>query len=186
MFLRVFRCAVAALAFTVPLEATIILPATLGELTAEADAIVYARVASVTSRQSAGTLRVERLVSLDVVRYLKGSGEQTIALQVPGGTYGRYRTVMPGTPELATGDEAVFFLTATTRGLGLAGLAQGIYRIAVDEASGRRVVRAPIEGTSDGPIRRGDAARRPVSLDEFEGRVAVSVIAGRGRRSAAR
>jgi hypothetical protein len=186
MLPRVFLLTLAALAFTGPLEATIILPATLGELTAEADAIVHARVASVTSRQPAGTLRVERVVSLDVVRYLKGSGEQTIALQVPGGTYGRYRTVMPGAPELAPGDEAVFFLRASARGLGLAGLAQGVYRIAVEEASGRRVVRAPFDGTSDGPIRRGDAARRPVSLDEFEGRVAVSVIAARARRSAAR
>ena len=138
-------------------------------------------------RQLAGTLRVERVVSLDVVRYLKGSGEPTVHLRVPGGTLGRYRTVTAGAPELADGEEGVFFLHgAAGSGPRLVGLGQGLHRVIRDEATGHRRVHAPVLSSGDGPIRRGDPLRRAMTLEEFEGRLAATLIAQRARRGAAR
>jgi hypothetical protein len=187
MFPRAKGCLVLSILMAAPLGATVLLPATLEELAEHADAIVYARVASVSSRQAASTLRVERLVELDVVRYLKGSGGPSVTLHVPGGTFGRYRTVTPGSPELAAGEEAVFFIGARgAAGPWLVGLGQGVLRVSLDEASGRRVVRSPILSSDEGPVRRGDSARRPVPLAELEGRLAAAVIAQRARRERAR
>ena len=67
-------------------------PRRSNELAAEADAVVYARVAAVSVRQAAGTLRVERIVWLEVVRYLKGSGEPRCDC-ASRRNLGRYRTV---------------------------------------------------------------------------------------------
>jgi len=186
--LRFISWAVAcAFLLSAPLAATVILPATLDELASQADAVVYARVAHVSARQAAGSLRVERVVGLDVVRYLKGSGDATVQVRIPGGTLGRYRTVMPGAPELTNGDEAVFFLGGNGVSLPwLVGLGQGVQRIDVDQASGRRVLRSPSLAGAEGPIRRGDPARHPISLEEFEGRLAATLIAQRARRGAHR
>jgi hypothetical protein len=98
-----------ALAFPIALGASVVIPATLDELAGEADFIVHARVARIDARQAPGTLRVERVVTLEVVRALKGSPAAALQLVLPGGTYGRYRTVVPGVPEVAEGEEAVLF-----------------------------------------------------------------------------
>ena len=76
-----------ALALPQTLAASIVIPATLDELAGEADLIVHARVARVDTRQAPGTLRVERVVALDVVRALKGSPGETLQLVLPGGTF---------------------------------------------------------------------------------------------------
>src|SRR5829696_2372591 len=99
-----------ALALPRLVAASIVIPATLDELAVEAQLIVHARVARIDTRQASGTLRVERVVSLDVLRAFKGSPDVRIVVVLPGGSYGRYRTVVPGVPELSDGDEAVLFL----------------------------------------------------------------------------
>src|SRR5215203_3708159 len=107
-----------ALAITLPrsLDASVVIPATLDELASEAALIVHARIARVEARQAPGTLRVERVVTLDVVRALKGSPSEALHLVLPGGTYGRYRTVVPGVPDLLAGEEAVLFLRPSPGG----------------------------------------------------------------------
>jgi hypothetical protein len=91
-------------------HASVTVPATLDELAGEADLVVYARVADVVARQQPRTQRVERVVALDVIRALKGTPPDAVAFILPGGTFGRYRTIVPGMPEIAAGDEAVIFL----------------------------------------------------------------------------
>ena len=120
---------VLALASTLPfpLSASVVVPATLDELAGEADLILHARIARVETRQAPRTLRVERVVSLEVLRPLKGSPEGIVVIVLPGGTYGRYRTVVPGVPEIAEGEEALFFLRA--------GPASGMYPRRVSTAS---------------------------------------------------
>jgi hypothetical protein len=177
-------CAALALGLVVPLHASVTLPATLDELAAEADLVVYARVAHVATRQAAGTQRVERVVTLDVLRALKGSPAEALALVLPGGTFGRYRTVAPGVPEIVDGEEAVLFLRASTvAGPQLVGLSQGVLRVRVDPATGQRMVGATTAAGTDGPIVRGAAHRGPQPLSRVEARIAQVVLAQvRGRR----
>jgi hypothetical protein len=184
--LRGARFAPAALAMglAVPLHASVTVPATLDELASEADLVVLARVAHVETRQAAGTQRVERVVTLDVLRALKGNPGEGLALVLPGGTFGRYRTVAPGVPEVVDGEEAILFLRASTvAGPQLVGLSQGLLRIRIDPSTGQRKVGATTAAGSDGPIIRGAADRGPQPLARVEARIAQVVLAQvRGRR----
>jgi hypothetical protein len=166
------------------LAASIVIPATLDELAAEAHLVVHARVAHVETRQAPGTLRVERVVSLDVLRALKGSPDARLVVVLPGGTYGRYRTVVPGVPEVGDGDEAVLFLRESPTGAPqLVGFTQGVLRVRVDPATGQRTVAAPVVGGTDGPVVRGATDRGPQPLALIEARIAHVVLAQlRGRR----
>ena len=173
-----------ALAAAVSLHASVTIPATLDELTAEAELVVYARVAGVETRQAPGTLRVERVVALEVIRALKGTPPEGLQLVLPGGTFGRYRTVVPGMPELAGGDEAVVFLRASAAGAPhLVGFNQGFLRVRVDSATGARMVAAPVGADVEGAVVRGVPGRGAQPLDRIEARIAGVVLAQlRGRR----
>jgi hypothetical protein len=175
---RRLACAALALGLVVPLHASVTIPATLDELAAEADLVVLARVAHVATRQAAGTQRVERVVTLDVVRALKGSPGEALAIVLPGGTFGRYRTIAPGVPEVFDGEEAVLFLRASgVAGPQLVGLSQGLLRVRVDPVTGERMVGATTAAGTDGPIVRGAADRGPQPLSSVEARIARVVLA---------
>jgi hypothetical protein len=183
---RLFAAVVLTLGLSCPriLDASTVIPATIDELAGEADLIVHARVARVDTRQSPGTLRVERVVTLDVVRAWKGRPEGAVHVVLPGGTFGRYRTVVPGVPDVAEGEEAVLFLRASPAGVPqLVGLSQGLLPVRVDPESGERRVAAPILAGVDGPVVRGATDRGPQPLARIEARVARVVLAQlRGRR----
>jgi hypothetical protein len=182
--LRLFAVTVALAVAVIPLHASVTIPATLDELTAEAELVVYARIGDVETRQASGTLRVERVVSLDVIRTLKGTPPDGLRLVLPGGTFGRYRTVVPGVPELAGGDEGVLFLRASADGaLHLVGFSQGFLRVRLDSATGRRMVAAPVTADVEGAVVRGAPGRAAQPLERVETRIAGVVLAQlRGRR----
>jgi hypothetical protein len=173
-----------ALALPPSLVASVVVPATLDELAGEAALIVHARVARVDVRQAPDTRRVERVVTLAVVRALKGSPGETLQLVLPGGTYGRYRTVVPGVPEVAEGEEAVLFLRPTAAGAThLVGFSQGVLRVRIDRATGQRMVAAPVIAEGAGPVVRGATDRGPQPLATIEARIARLVLAQlRGRQ----
>jgi hypothetical protein len=175
---------VLALCLPAALAASVVVPATLDELAGEADVIVHARVSHVDTRQAPGTRRVERVVSLEVLRPLKGSPDGTTMVVLPGGTYGRYRTIVPGVPDVADGDEAVWFLRASPTGVPqLVGLSQGFLRVRIDPATGQRLIAAPVAAGVDGPVVRGATDRGPQPLSAIESRIAQVVLAQlRGRR----
>ena len=175
----------AALAALPPsLQASVIVPATLDELAVEADLVVHARVAHVETRQAPGTLRVERVVALETLRPLKGSPSEGLFVVLPGGTLGRYRTVVPGVPEVVEGEEAVFFLQAPAAAAPrLVGLSQGLLRVRIDPVSGARTVGGVVLAGRDGPVVRGASDRGPQPLAAIEARIASVVLAqARGRR----
>jgi hypothetical protein len=173
-----------ALALPRSLDASVVIPATLDELTGEADLIVHARVIRVDARQAPGTRRVERVVTLDVVRALKGSPGEAVQLVLPGGTYGRYRTVVPGVPDVSEGEEAVLFLRPSPSGAThLVGFSQGVLRVRIDPSTGQRMVAAPVTADVAGPVVRGATDRGPQPLATIEARIAHVVLAQlRGRR----
>ena len=152
-------------------DATTVAPLSFEKLVTESSTVVYGRVSSVRSQWTADRRFIESVVSIDVIQGMKGGAAETLSFTVPGGQVGRYLNVIPGAPMFATGDLAVFFLTAQGPRLPVTtGLTQGIYRVQRDAASGGMVVMPPVSDTA-GRVVRGDLRRKPVSLASFEGRV---------------
>lgn len=168
-----------ACALVAPLHATVVIPAGVAELATEARAIAHGRVVRIEARQGEGR-RVERIVTVQVADYLKGGLGNVVQLQLPGGTYGRYTTFQIGAPEIAEGDEVVLFLgQGDTDPLPhLLGFHQGLYRLVTDPDTGQQFVMPPLvqgdaASTQATPVTRGDATRRPQTLDEFRAAIAA-------------
>ena len=152
-------------------DATTVAPLSFEQLVSASSSVVYGRVSEVRSQWTADRRFIESVVSIEVIKGMKGGASDTIAFTVPGGQVGRYINVIPGAPMFAPGDLAVFFLTAHGPRLPVTtGLTQGIYRVRRDAASGAMLVVPPIADTA-GKIVRGDVNRKPVSLTAFEGTV---------------
>ena len=68
--------------------------------------------------------------AIQVTERLKGSGQSTVDVAVPGGTANNLRQVFAGTPQFQTGEERVFFLWTGPSGLTqIMGLTQGIFEL---------------------------------------------------------
>ena len=80
-------------------------------------------------------------------------------------SFGRYRRVMVGTPEFATGDEVILFLKGRAPAIAMPyGLSQGVYRVA---RTGGTAVVTPVVVTGVGRVVRGDPTRRPLDPAAF-------------------
>lgn len=154
--------------------ATLVLPAEFGEMVAASQTIVHGRVSDVSSRMTAGRRSIESIVTVDVVRSMKGEGRAAVVFRVPNGRVGRYRRITVGAPELSPGDEVVLFLEGHPPAMPMPfGLTQGVYRVA-RSADGRRVV-TPLLAADPGRIVRGDPARRPLAIEAFTEHVRAMV-----------
>jgi hypothetical protein len=158
------------LALASSIDATTIAPLTFEQLVKESAAVVYGRVVDVRSQWTSDRRFIESVVSVDILKGMKGSAHTTIQFTVPGGQVGRYRNIIPGAPVLAEGELAVFFLTAHGPRLPVTtGLTQGVFRVHRDALSGEMLVVPPALET--GRIVRGDVRRKPASLQAFEASV---------------
>lgn len=156
------------LAAVAPARAVTVAPLSFEELVRQSSAVVYARVIAVQGQWSDDRRRIDSLVTVEVIKGLKGPATAELTLTVPGGQVGRYRNVMPGAPSFARGDHAVLFLTARGPRLPVTtGFTQGIYRV-VRDTSGTALVTPPAIEPARAPIVRGDRRRAPISLDAFE------------------
>jgi len=167
------------------LRATVYVAADLRELATEAGAVAHGRVVTLESRWVEGRRAIETLVTLQVETYAKGNLGQSVTLRVPGGQMGPYRSVMLGAPTFAEGDEVVVFLAASGPAIPhLVGLAQGVFRVRTDGATGSRsvtpeIVRVPGGALEPARIVRGDGTRRAAPLAAFLDE--VRVLAGSRR-----
>jgi hypothetical protein len=176
---KLLAIAFAALACAT-LEASLIVPADLPTLVSEAQTIVLGRVTDVRGVIRPGTRRVDSYVAFAVDDALKGSAERTLTFKTLGGINGRYRTVVHGSPVFSVGDEAVLFLGRGTTPYPI-GLAQGVFRVRRDRASGDRRILAPpmlIDPKQTMTIRRGDGTRAPIPVDAFTAIVRAHVARG--------
>lgn len=152
-------------------DATTVIRLSFEQLVNESQAVVYGRVTDVRAQWTADRRFIESVVTVDVLRDMKGTARESIAFTVPGGQVGRYLNVIPGAPTLASGDLAVFFLTARGARLPVTtGFTQGIYRVRRDGSTGEMVVVPPVIETT-GRVVRGDPGRKPVTLATFESSV---------------
>jgi hypothetical protein len=175
------------LALVAPADAMVLVPAEFGQLAREAAAIVRGRVVETRAVWVDGRRRVETLVVLEIAETYKGNWGPRVTFQLPGGRMGRYRSVMVGAPQLAVGDEAIFFLGARPPALPfILGMSQGIYRVQVDPAGQRRVTTPVLMAGAElaGKVQRGDPARRALTLQEFAARVQEALAAAPPRSGA--
>jgi hypothetical protein len=162
--------ALIAVLCTVPLSATVVLPADFRDVVAGSQVIVHGRVVDVRAEWLDGRRRIETIVTIEAGTYLKGGPAERVTVRVDGGQIGRYKSVTVGAPEFSPGDEAVFFLTS--RGPSMArifGMGQGVFRVRTDAAGRRVVVQPALLSHGHGPVtlRRGDAERRSLPLEAF-------------------
>lgn len=174
--------ALALAAQGVPLRATTIVPADLGELSRDAVAIARGRVVDVRSQWTEDRGTVETIVTLAVESYLKGGLGATVRFKVPGGELGRYRTVIVGAPDFAVDQRVVVFLGAHGPTVPyIVGFNQGVFRVIRSQDDSGWVVAPPpnVAGPTTVRIVRGDPGRRVVPLADFEQQ--VRALAGAAR-----
>jgi hypothetical protein len=153
------------------LDATTVAPLSFEQLVNESVSVVYGRVTDVRSQWTDDRRFIESVVSVEILKGMKGGARSAVSFTVPGGQVGRYLNVIPGAPTFTTGELAVFFLTAHGPRLPVTtGLTQGVFRVQRDARSGAMLVMPPIVD-APGRIVRGDPKRTPVSLEAFEGSV---------------
>lgn len=164
----------ASLACTIGTQALVVVPVDLEQLVQMSRVIVHGTVADVRPQLALDRRRVETFVSLDVSAYMKGHLGSAVVFRVPGGQFGRYRTIVPGAPAFESGEEVVLFLGADGPSFPyIVGLSQGVFRIAIDAQTGeKRVLAPPMETTLSGnerpqPVLRGDPNRRPIPVAQF-------------------
>jgi len=168
------------LVVTLPVRATLIVPADLGELSRDARAIVRGRVAALDPQWTEDRGTIETIVTLEVEHYIKGTFGPTLRFRTPGGDLGRFRSIVVGAPEFAVDERVVVFLGAHGPSVPyVLGLSQGVFRVVRAGDAAGWFVNSPAmlpATASGGAIVRGDASRRPLPLDDFEQR--VSALAG--------
>ena len=164
----------AVIGSTAPVEATVLVPVTLRELAREAGAVVRGRVVSADARFTPDRRAIETLVTLDAEETLKGALGSTVQFLVPGGTLGRYRSIFVGAPAFAPGQRVIVFLGWNGPSYPyLLGLSQGVFRLQIDDVNRWLVTPSPMPPPLSAPVPvvRGDPARRPWLLSEFEQQV---------------
>lgn len=179
--MRQVMCLMVLLGLPGPAHATTIVPADLGELSRDARVIVVGRVMSMEEQWAVDRRAIDTLVTLHVDTYLKGDFGPAVQFRIPGGRVGRLRSIVIGAPTFAINERVVVFLGARgPRVPYVVGLSQGVFRVWRDGA-GWRVLPppvAPIAGQA-APMVRGDLARQPMPLADFERR--VRALAGGSR-----
>ena len=186
MYLRVLAILFAVCALPAGVRATVVIPAEFREIVNGSDIIAYGRVIETTSIESEDRGRVDTQVTFEVGTCLKGPATARLVFMVPGGTVGRYRSVMVGAPRFAAGDEAVVFLTRDDDGrTAIYGFNQGVFRVRLDDASRRVVVPPALLARSRTPetVVRGAGGRSPMALETFGAQV-QTVMAEKGAEAA--
>jgi hypothetical protein len=118
-----------------PAMATTLARLDLGQLTAQAAAVVRARCFAVEVRAEAGGRWT--LTTFQRTQLWKGEVPLRFVVRLPGGASGGLRETVEGVPQFTAGEEAVLFLEPLRAGnWTIVGWAQGTYRIRSDARSG--------------------------------------------------
>jgi hypothetical protein len=181
LFVTLTLCA----ACWLPAAAVTLAPLTFEQLVNNSAAVVLGRVTDVRGEFVSGGRGIESIVTVNVLKGIKGADVETVQFTVPGGQAGRYLNVIPGAPTFAPGDLAVVFLTARGARLPVTtGLTQGVYRVRGSGAQ-MTVMPPPIENAGQ-RMARGDVRRKPVSWAAFEASVRAIVDASAAAPAALR
>ena len=174
MFRRVLAIAILSCGLSARGNATVVIGADLGELARDARAIARGRVVAVDAQWTTDRRTIETMVTLEVDAYLKGALGSTVQFRVPGGSLGRFRSIVVGAPQFAVDDRVVVFLGARGPSIPyVVGFSQGVYRLVRSADGSTWLVTPPAMLPTAGAVTivRGDPQRRPLPLNDFEARV---------------
>src|SRR6516165_3226082 len=137
--------ALSILLYALPVRATVVIPADLGELSRDALAIARGRVAALDAQWTEDHGTIETMVTLEVESYLKGSLGSTLRFRVPGGELGRFRSIVVGAPEFAVNQRIVVFLGARGPSVPhVLGLNQGVFHVSRAADNSGWLVTSPV------------------------------------------
>ena len=113
-----------------PSFAVTVAPLTFEQLVHQSAAVVFGRVVDVRGDFTDDRRAIQSVVTVEVLRGIKGRSGDTLSFTVPGGKAGRYLNLIPGGPVFAPGDLAVFFVSSRGARLPVTtGFTQGIFRV---------------------------------------------------------
>ena len=142
------------------------------------------RVVAPPSGERGSLSQVETVATVAVDATLKGSADTFISVRVPGGRVGNLKVITIDSPQLSTGEVAIFFLhTGADQSLRPVGLSLGVYPVAMDPQTKQTAVSPPLAAgltAAIGPVQHGDRTRKLMTVTEFESLVRL-VIAGQAR-----
>lgn len=141
-----------------PATAVTVVPLTFEQLVNQSATVVLGRVTDVRGNFTDDRRGIQSVVTIEVLRGIKGGNAETLTFLMPGGQAGRYLNVIPGAPVFARGDMAVFFVSSRGARLPVTtGFTQGIFRIRRDAANEMMVIhKTPV------PLRVFEASIRAV------------------------
>ena len=79
-------------------DATTVAPLSFEQLVNESQSVVYGRVSDVRAQWTDDRRFIESVVTVEILRGMKGSAGESMAFTVPGGQVGRYMNLVPGAP----------------------------------------------------------------------------------------
>ena len=138
------------LLWVLPLDAVIMVPLSIEDLTAKAQLVAHGTVVSKScQRDSAG--RIYTKIDLRVAEVWKGAMMTNHLILVHGGgILGEERVEVSGQVDYQIGEEVVAFIVLNQRGEGVTlGLSQGKFHVWKDRASGALFARNPFHGGTD-------------------------------------
>ena len=105
----------------------------LSDLISRATLIVQGQVTGSTASSSGSAIYTHYKVT--VIQQWKGAAQTTIDVQVPGGAANGLRQIVPGAPQLTTGQQYVFFLwTSRTGMVSTLGFTEGVFNLRKDSS----------------------------------------------------
>jgi len=153
-------------------RATVFLSSDVSDLSRDAIAIARGRIVAVDAQWKDGRRGIETLVTLETESYLKGNLGSVVQVRVPGGSLGRFRSVVVGAPQFSVGQRVILFLGSRGPTIPyVLGMSQGVFRLVQSPAGEWMVTPPPVMPAVDGPIVRGNRSLQPAPLGEFERQV---------------
>jgi hypothetical protein len=149
-----------------PARATTFLETSVEETTRGADAVVRGKVLRTAARWIGGRIVTEAEIA--VASAWKGAPGERITVAVPGGRVGDLAQRVSGSPTFRPEEEVVVFATRAGPGRwGVAGLAQGKYRVEAGQA------RPDLSGVrfETRPLAQGERPVSAMPVEELERRV---------------
>lgn len=145
-------------------RASLMLPMSVEELTAEAELVVKGTVLEVETRRSSGGGRLFTVVTFAVEESWKGPAPESVRIHVPGGSIDGITQLVIGMPRFEVGETAVVFLRRVGAAQSFADPAEelNVARQVVGMAQGKlQVELAPEGGLQAAPKLEGLELIRP-------------------------
>jgi hypothetical protein len=162
-----------------PLQSATLERLSLDDMITKSTAIVRGTVTG--SHTTFQTPLIYTHYTIQVTERLKGAGASSVDVVVPGGTVNNVRQTFPGTPQLNTGDDFVFFLWTGKAGLTqIIGLTQGLFSIPKSASTNPTATRAASREVMLDPVTAHQVKDETLvmTLSELRSRIASTLGGG--------